>query len=63
MEMKLLELDQVWGLYPEPGLNIKTVFPGMGILMLKIRRPWDRLVSYTRVHGTSAGIWDRFIPA
>ena len=36
MEMKLLELDQVWGLYPEPGLNIRTVFPGMGILMLKI---------------------------
>ena len=27
-----------------PRLNMKTVFPGMGILMLKIRRSWDRLI-------------------
>ena len=29
---------------PGPRLNIKTVFPGMGIPMLKIRRSWDRLI-------------------
>ena len=29
---------------PWPCLNIKTVFPGMGIPMLKIRRSWDRLI-------------------
>ena len=27
-----------------PRLNIKTVFPGMGIPMLKIRRSQDRLI-------------------
>ena len=27
-----------------PHLNIKTIFPGMGIPMLKIRRSWDRLI-------------------
>ena len=25
-------------------VNMKTVFPGMGIAMLKIRRSWDRLI-------------------
>ena len=29
---------------PGPCLNIKTVFPGVGIPMLKIRRSWDRLI-------------------
>ena len=29
--------------YPGPCLNIKTVFPGMGIPMLKIRQSWDCL--------------------
>ena len=29
---------------PGPCLNIKTVFPGMGIPMLKIRRSQDRLI-------------------
>ena len=32
---------------PGPHLNIKTIFPGMEIPMLKIRLPWDRLVSYS----------------
>ena len=27
-----------------PCLNIKTIFPGMGIPMLKIRQSWDRLI-------------------
>ena len=27
-----------------PRLNIKTIFPGMGILVLKIRRSWDPLI-------------------
>ena len=27
-----------------PPLNVKTVFPGMGILMLKTRRSRDRLI-------------------
>ena len=29
---------------PGPSLNIKTIFPGMGIPMLKIRRSRDRLI-------------------
>ena len=29
---------------PGPRLNVKTVFPGMGISMLNIRRRWDRLI-------------------
>ena len=29
-----------------PCLNINTVFPGVGIPMLKIRRLWDRLIIY-----------------
>ena len=34
-----------WNLWwPGPCLRIKTVFPGMGIPMLKIRRSWDRLI-------------------
>ena len=34
------------GMWKVPGshLNIKTVFPGMGIPMLKIRRSWYRLI-------------------
>ena len=27
-----------------PHLNIKTVFPGIMISILKVRRPWDRLI-------------------
>ena len=30
--------------WPGDRLNIKTLFPGMGIPMLKIRRLWDRLI-------------------
>ena len=30
-------------LWPGPLLNIKTVYSGIGSLMLKIRRSWDRL--------------------
>ena len=30
--------------YPGPPLNIKTIFPGLGIPMLKIRRSWDHLI-------------------
>ena len=32
-----------------PQLNIKTVFPGMEIPMLKIRRSWDYLVFNTGI--------------
>ena len=34
---------------PGPHLNIKTVFPGMGIPMLKIRRSRDRLIFNIRL--------------
>ena len=33
-----------WMRDPGPRLNIKTIFPGMGIPMLKIRRSQDRLI-------------------
>ena len=29
---------------PGPHLNIKIVFPGMGISIIKMRRPWDGLI-------------------
>ena len=34
----------LWGKYTGPCLNIKTVFSSMGIPMLKMRRPQDRLI-------------------
>ena len=33
-----------WNKIPGPRLNIKTVLPSMGIPMLKLRWPWDRLI-------------------
>ena len=35
---------------PVPHLNIKTVFPDMGIPMLKIRQSWDRLIFNMGIH-------------
>ena len=50
-EMLLFPTDDVavsarllFSLQPGPRLNIKTVFPGMGIPMLKIRWSWDHLI-------------------
>ena len=41
----LCELHAQWrGLPAGPCLNIKTIFPRIGIPMLKIRRSWDRLI-------------------
>ena len=31
-------------------LNIKTVFPGIGIPIIKMRRLWDRLIFKTGIH-------------
>ena len=35
---------------PGPRPNIKTVFPGIGIRMLKIRRSWHRLIFNMVIH-------------
>ena len=34
---------------PGPCLNIKTVFPGMGISIIKMRRSWDRVIFITGI--------------
>ena len=49
---QFLKVIKIWG---KLQFNIKAIFPGMGIPMLKMRRSRDRLVSYTRVFQTSAG--------
>ena len=36
------ELSSIW--LPGPRLNIKMVFPGMGMSMIKIRQSWDSLI-------------------
>ena len=48
---KYAEVDYICEseLQPGPRLNIKTLFPGMGISMLKLRRSRDRLIFNTEI--------------
>ena len=39
-----LKISRITSELPGPRLNIKTVFPGMVISIVKIRRSWDRLI-------------------
>ena len=44
IDMQYTTLTKHLGIWPGPHLNIKTVFSGMGIPMLKIRRSRDRRI-------------------